>query len=136
MRRIVGLDVGARRVGVALSDPLRIFARPLVTLPFTTPRRLVRDLEEIIRREDVELVVIGCPAEGGGRESEPARLARAVCALLEERSVACRLVDESYTSREAEEVIHEHGKRRKAYRSKIDQIAAALILKKYLDTLK
>ncbi len=118
---------------MALTDPLQLFAHPLTTLAFDTIEHLVRDVRRIIERESVELVVIGCPEEGGGRESEPARLARAVRALLEEHAVPCRLVDESYTSREAEAVIHEHGKRRKAYRERIDQIAAAIILKKYLD---
>ncbi len=136
MRRILGLDVGSSRVGVALSDPLHLFARPLVTIPFTTPRELAREVLAIAAREDVELVIIGCPEETGGRESEPARLARSVRALLEEKAVSCRLVDESFSSREAEEVIHEHGKHRRAYKGKVDQIAAALILKRYLDSLK
>ncbi len=135
MKRIMGIDVGTRRVGVALSDPLRLFARPLATLSFTTPERLVRDLLEIAAREDVDLVVVGCPEEAGGPEREPARLARRVSALLEENAVPCRLVDESFSSREAESIIHEHGKRRRAYKPKVDQIAAALILKRYLDTL-
>lgn len=132
----MGLDVGTRRVGVALSDPLRLFARPFTTFPFTTPERLVADVLEIAGREDVDLVIIGCPGEAGGPEREPARLARRIRALLEQHAVACRLIDESYSSREAEAVIRAHGKRRRAYKEKVDQIAAALILKRYLDSLQ
>jgi putative holliday junction resolvase len=134
MGRILGLDIGAKRVGVALSDRLHLVARPLTTLAFTSAAALVRDIGQIVKREEVELVLIGLPWETDGRESEPARLAVLVRDLLEKESIPTLFGDESYSSREAEAIMHERGRRRQSYRLELDQYAAAVILQRYLDS--
>jgi putative Holliday junction resolvase len=132
MGRIACIDLGLKRVGVAVSDPLQLIAQPLATLPYVSLEKLFHDVREIIRTKDVELVLVGIPVREDGREGEGAVMARRFKARLERSGIACLLRDESFSSREAEDVIHEHGKRRKAYREKIDQIAAAVVLREYL----
>ncbi len=132
MGRIASIDLGKKRVGVAVTDPLRIIAQPLLTLRFVTMEKLVRDIHGIIRDKDVDLVLVGIPLRDDGREGEGAAMARRFKARLERDGIACLLRDESFSSREAEDVIHEHGKRRKENREKIDQIAAAVVLREYL----
>jgi putative Holliday junction resolvase len=136
MGRILSLDVGKKRVGVAVSDPLKLIAQPFTTLNVSSRQKLIRDVLDIIKKQDVEMVVVGYPLREDGREGESALLARRIHTLLKEQAVVSQLWDESDSSREAEDVIHGHGKHRREYRDKIDQIAAAVILRRYLDALQ
>jgi putative Holliday junction resolvase len=132
MGRILCIDLGMKRVGVAVSDPLHIIAQPLVTLSFQSMEQLVQDVRVLVEDKEGELVIIGIPLREDGREGEGAVMARRCKQLLEAQGVHCLLRDESFSSREAEDVIHEHGKRRRENREKIDQIAAAVVLREYL----
>jgi putative holliday junction resolvase len=132
MGRILSLDLGAKRVGVAVSDPLHLIAQPLVTLLHSTLEKLFRDVQTLMTEKDIELVVIGFPVREDGREGPGAVLARRFKARLERAHIACVFQDESFSSREAEDVLHQHGKHRKEHRDIIDQIAAAVVLRDYL----
>jgi len=133
----LGVDFGTRRVGLALSDPLRLFASRLVTLDRSAndgPGPVDR-VAELCRTYDVGTVVVGYPARTDGRESGIAQLAASFAKALEE-TIACRveLYDERYTSRMASRVIGETA-RKKQRRDKglVDRVAAEILLQDWLD---
>ncbi len=132
MGRIASIDLGKKRVGVAVSDPLRMIAQPLATLRFVSMEKLIRDVLTIVREKEIDLMLVGLPVRDDGREGEGAAMSRSFKARLERAGVSCVLRDESFSSREAEDVIHEYGKHRREHREKIDQIAAAVVLREYL----
>ncbi|MGQ9476295.1 MAG: Holliday junction resolvase RuvX [Actinomycetota bacterium] len=129
--RSLGLDIGRRRIGVALSDPLRIYAFPLETLPGMSPEELRVYVAERTK-EGVDTVVIGLPRTLGGREGSEARRALAYAGEL--RSLqGLRVVvwDERLSTVEAEKRLREAGKALRG--RKVDAEAAAVILQSFLD---
>ena len=132
MGRILGVDLGAKRVGLALSDPLRTFGSPFATISRASEKSLVEQIIGLCARHQVDLVVIGMPYEADDRESAGCARARRVRDRLAERGLAAVLHDETWTSRDAEEALRQAGKTRRQARDKVDMIAASLILQDYL----
>ncbi len=135
-KRIIGIDYGRRRIGVAYSDPLRITAQPLTTVLLKTEVEAVNRVCEVLAKEDVELVVVGLPVslsgETGGQMADEIRK---FAAGLEKRGYRVIFEDERFTSAEAMATMRLAGKREKQMRGKTDVIAAQLILQGYLDSL-
>src|SRR5690242_14190777 len=106
MSRVIGIDLGARRIGVAVSDELGLTAQPRTTL---ARRGGVRDLEAIaavVAAEGARSVVLGLPLDPEGAEGQPARAARAFAERLRGHlAVPVDLIDESFSTVEAEEVL-------------------------------
>jgi len=132
MGRILGIDLGTRRVGLALSDPRRTFGSPLSTIPFISEKSVVEEVLRLCAERDVELIVIGMPYEADGSEGDGCARARRVSERLKERGLATAFQDETWTSREAESVLAEAGKTRRTAKEAVDKIAASLILRDYL----
>jgi putative Holliday junction resolvase len=132
--RTLAVDLGTRRVGLALSDPLRMIASPLGTVPFRSMTSLTDRLTELCRERDVELVVVGLPVKEDGSEGEGCVRARVLAEMVGERGIRSELWDESWSSRDAEALLRSMGKTRKSAVGRIDAIAASLILKDYLDS--
>jgi putative Holliday junction resolvase len=130
--RVLGLDVGERRIGVALSDPSGWLASPLTTV---THRRRDVDLQTIrgmVQEHDVGQVVVGHPLSLDGTTGPQARRVERWAEHLRDRlEVPVVLWDERLSTAEAERLMHETGKR--AERSRIDSLAATVILQSYLD---
>lgn len=136
--RILGLDFGARRIGLALSDPDGAIASPAGHLERKGGRQDVRALCAFIREHDVARVVMGLPLHLDGREGEGARRVRDFARSLSEASgVPVELLDERWTTLEAERAIGEGGRRspkkRRKQKGAVDAVAAALILRTYLE---
>ena len=135
--RVLGVDVGARRVGLALSDPTGTVATPLETLERRAGKRFpVARLEEIARAHEVEHVVLGLPLDLGGEEDEWCAEVREVGRRLGERlGVDVSFVDERMTSVRAERAVRSVGlgKRRREEKGRVDAAAAQLILQAWLD---
>jgi putative holliday junction resolvase len=133
VRRILGLDVGSVRIGVALSDPMGIVAQPFEVIDRRATEPLTR-IAEIISENGVERVVIGRPLRLSG-EAGPAVLAiEAFVAELEGKvAVPLELWDERLSTAQAERAMIEGGARREKRRQNIDKVAAAIILQSYLD---
>ena len=133
--RVLALDVGDRRVGIAISDPIGMLARPL-----TVVKRSGRDYQRIAdlaKEHGVELIVAGCPRNMDGSEGEQARKVEAYLAGLEEHiDVPIELWDERLSTFEAQRLMIEAGRRARERRERIDAAAAAVILQDYLDTGK
>ena len=131
MRRVLGVDYGQRRVGIALSDPLGLTARPFEVVPRGASTTRVA---ELIVEYDVSTVVVGLPTPLGGGESESARQARQFGAAIGAMTgIDVVYVDERYTSKIAERSLLESGMQRRDRRDTIDKVAAAIILQSYLD---
>jgi putative Holliday junction resolvase len=132
MGRILAVDPGTRRVGLALTDPLQLIASPLRSIRFASEGKLVKDLLALIRAREVERVVVGLPIREDGTEGEGCLRARSLAGRLREAGVQVTLWDERYSSREAESSLREMGLSRKQSIGRIDQVAAAIILEDYL----
>jgi putative Holliday junction resolvase len=136
---VLGIDVGGRRVGVAISDPSRTLARPLTTLTVASPAdsvdKVAAEIARLAAEDDgLALVVVGAPARLDGTPSDQTAVVDAfVAALRAKTALPIAREDERLTSREAESrlaVRERDWTRRKA---KLDAAAAAIILQDYLD---
>ncbi len=131
--RVLGLDVGSVRIGVALSDPLGLTAQPLTVIDVrkAPPEDRVRALCD---EHEVQELVVGLPLRLDGSEGLAVQAVRKFVDKLKTKvSLPIELWDERLTTAQAERVMIGGGVRRKERRERIDQIAAALILQSYLD---
>jgi putative Holliday junction resolvase len=131
--RIMALDVGTKTIGVALSDPLGSFAQPLETLSRKGVKKDVNRLMETMAKYQVGEVVVGLPFELDGSEERSARLARQIGEeITARRDRAVHYVDERFSSVEAERRLIEMNVSRAKRKTLIDQLAAMIILERYL----
>jgi putative holliday junction resolvase len=135
MTRIMGLDPGERRVGVALSDELGMLATPLVVLERRSRAVDLSVVAELVQRHGVTEVVVGHPRTLRGEVGPQARRAERFAAKLGEAvGIPVRLWDERYSTVEAVERLERDGKRPRGRRPHPDAAAAAVILQGYLDS--
>ena len=136
--RVLGVDVGSRRIGMAISDPSRTLARPLLTLtvgPGDAVRKVVQEIGRLAAEDDgVAEVVVGLPRGlDGGRTGQTAHVEAFIDALRTQTSLPIQAVDERLTSREAESRLALREKDWKKRKQKLDAAAATIILQDYLD---
>ena len=132
--RILALDLGERRVGVALSDPDGIMAQPLVQLEPRGRRDLVAAVVRLVEEHGAGRVLAGIPFLADGTRGEQARRAEAVVAALGEAlKVPVVEWDERFSTQEAEQALREAGVKPRRRRERLDKAAAAVILQAYLD---
>ena len=136
--RILAIDFGLKRVGLAVSDPMQIIARALETVQYQSRKELLRRLVEIIRQNEIAGIVMGLPRHMDGSEGEMAKLVRALMTELAARvSIPIMAWDERLSSVQAERALREMGfSARKTKRGDVDRMAAVFILQSYLDSLK
>ena len=128
--RILAVDYGHRRIGLALSDEMRMTAQPLATLVRTNRRDDLRRLRELARKHGVARILVGHPVHLDGTQSEMAEEAARFAARIEkELGLPVELADERLSSWEAEQVLAAAGKKR---RRSLDDVAAAVILRDHL----
>jgi putative Holliday junction resolvase len=132
--RVIALDIGEKRIGVATCDPLRITVRPVGVVQAEPKERALAELQRIVRDEEAVLIVAGLPLTLRGEKGPQARrVLDFIESLRDVVDVPIELRDERYTSAEAERIIAERGgKRKKRKRGDVDEIAATLILQDYL----
>lgn len=134
--RILALDHGTVRIGVALSDDLKMIASPRDFLPAEPFPDLVEKLKVLIREQEVELVVVGMPRNMDGTYGEAAAKVRLfVAALKDVLLVPIRTWDERLTTVTAARQLRSGGTKAKDQRSKVDSASAAVLLQGYLDSL-
>lgn len=131
--RVMAFDPGSKRIGVAVSDPLRIVASPLTVIDASDPWA---EIESLLDEYAPTAIVVGLPVSLSGREGPAAERARAFGEELERRSGrSIHWVDERFTTRNAEEALIEGGMRRRRRKQTVDKVAAAVILRHYLSSL-
>ncbi len=135
--RIIAIDPGTKRCGVAVCDELRVTTRPLAVIHRTSWKKLLSNIRQIVSEFDAKALVIGLPLESDGSESEMSmesrRLARNFALSLE---IPVFLQDERVTSYEAKARLWEQGRTIKETRNLVDSEAAAIILSDFLGRLE
>uniref|UniRef100_E6QLN4 Putative Holliday junction resolvase (Modular protein) n=1 Tax=mine drainage metagenome TaxID=410659 RepID=E6QLN4_9ZZZZ len=133
--RFLGLDVGNKRIGVAVSDPLGLTAQPVLTLNRKpNPRDDMRSLARLARRFGCVGLVVGLPMHLSGEIStQAAKIQRFAEQLATLAGLPLTLWDERLTTRAAHEILYAAGKDRKQHKTLVDQVAATLILQSFLD---
>jgi putative Holliday junction resolvase len=133
--RILAVDWGEKRFGIAISDPLRMIAQPLITLERRAGKRApVGPIAELIKKHEVMEVVVGLPLTSEGDEGEAAAEARALGDAIEKRcGKPVHYMDERMTTARAIRAQREAGVRDHQARARIDQMAAVAILQAWLD---
>jgi putative Holliday junction resolvase len=133
--RYLGLDVGAKRIGVAVSDELGLTAQPVLTLiRRRNVREDVRSLARLARRFSVAAIVVGNPLHLSGEKSPRSENTQSFATELGKLTgLPVHLWDERLTTREAHQILYEAGHPRQDHRSVVDQVAATLILQSFLD---
>ena len=136
MKKALGIDLGAARVGLALSDDLGMLAHPLETIQVKGAGDLAAYVAAVVRREKVEVVVIGLPRNMDGSHGPAATKTREFGEKLRTKIAGCELRywDERMTSVAAQKALHETGRNVKQSRSVIDQVASQMILQGWLDS--
>ncbi len=133
--RIIGLDYGEARIGVAVSDLLGTIANPLDTISEKDREKQLLKVLEVIEREKVEKIVVGLPKRMDGTLGHRAEYTKAFAEELSERcSLPLVMWDERLSSSEAHRMLDSGGVSGKKRKTKVDKIAAGLILQTYLDS--
>ena len=131
--RVLAVDLGSKRVGLAVSDPTGTIAQPLATIPAEPRATLAERLADVAREREATRIVVGLPRRMDGSFGPEARAAREVA---EELRKASRLVDERLTTVAAERSLLAAGMRREKRRANIDRVAAGILLQSHLDAKK
>jgi putative Holliday junction resolvase len=136
VKKALGIDLGAARVGLALCDDLGMLAHPLETVIVKTAGNLVAYIADVVLKKKVEVVVIGLPRNMDGSHGPAAAKTREFGEKLRAKIPDCeiRYWDERMTSVAAQRALHETGRNVKKSRPVIDQVAAQMILQGYLDS--
>ena len=133
MPRIISIDYGAKRTGLAVTDPLQIIATGLTTVE---SKQLIPFLKDYFAKEEVELIIIGEPKNWDDTDTHATPLVEKVIKQLEKNfpKIPIKRVDERYTSKMAKDAMLEMGLKKMQRRNKklVDEIAATIILQEYM----
>ena len=133
----LGIDLGEKRIGIALSDGLKIAAQPYSVIERTSRKADFAQFQKIVLEHNVGRLVIGLPVQTNGEEGEMAKWVRNYgTALGEAVGLPVVFQDESLTSEMAAGAMAEAGYSRKKMKGKLDAVAAALILQSYMDEMR
>lgn len=139
MMRILGLDYGGRRIGVAISDPLGMFAQGLPTIEYQSNKKLWRQFFAIFEKyESIEQVVIGFPYNMDGTIGTMGEEVQHFICEFKKRFPKIEIItwDERFTSNYAQRTLRDLNQKTKRQKGKIDELAAVFILQSYLDAQK
>ena len=133
--RILGLDYGSKRIGVALCDEMGIIAQGLATIANKNQKHVIEEIARLIKTYSVEKIVIGYPIRLDGSEGIQCEKISKFAQLLENTfSFPVIKWDETLTTKEAEEILIRANMRRQKRKTVVDKLAASLILQNYLDS--
>ena len=134
MGRVLGVDYGSSRVGLALSDPQKIIASPLHTLINNGNDRLKKKLLELIKKKNVEYIVIGLPIGLKGQETSQTKIVREFAEEMRSLALPVYFQDERLSSLSAKKSLIEQNVKTGHNKSFIDSTAAAIFLQQFLDS--
>jgi len=134
MGRLLGIDPGTRRIGVALSDPSGSIASPYSTIEARDEDADVQAIAAVAAENDVEEIVVGYPKKMDGTPGPAAEAASSLADRLRDRTgIAVTLWDERLSSVQADRAMLGQGEKRRTRREATDRVAAAIVLQSYLD---
>ena len=133
--RILAIDYGSQRIGLALSDPTGTLARPLPFVPAKGDAKLAREIAALAVKEQAETLLLGLPRNMDGTSGEAALKVQAFAAELgKATTIRIKLIDERLTTVQASRQLQESGKNTRKQRGQIDSESACVLLQSYLDT--
>ncbi len=132
MGKILAVDLGTKRVGLAISDPLKIIASPLSIIPFTTMDNLVSILMACVEENKAEKVIIGLPIREDGTEGAGCVASKQLEQKLRDKGADTVLWDERYSSKIAGYYLRECGIKSRDTKDKLDSLSACILLESYL----
>ncbi len=133
--RMMALDHGTRRIGVAVSDEMKIIATPLEYIPAEPFDKVIERLQQLIREKEVELILIGMPRNMDGSYGPATEKVREFIAAIQPHiTTPVKTWDERLTSAQANRVLLEGNVRRDKRKENVDKMAAAILLQSYLDS--
>ncbi|HEX37371.1 MAG TPA: Holliday junction resolvase RuvX [Candidatus Cloacimonetes bacterium] len=134
VKRLMAIDYGERRIGIALSDEEQTISFPYRTIDTRKQPDVMKEIAVLVRDQNVGIIIIGNPTNVEGGDSEKSKVIRNFISKLQNHiSIPIKLWDESYTTQAALKVLVQSNRRWKKNRNKVDQIAASLLLKDYLE---
>ncbi len=134
--RIMAIDYGDARTGIAVSDALGMIAGETYVITQWDPDALAEEIVRDAKARNVEKLVLGLPRNMDGTEGPRAEKARALAALLQEKGAPPVIMwDERRTTVDAHRILRANGKKEKKHKATVDAVAAALILEGYLGTI-
>ena len=134
--RILAIDHGTKRVGIAISDEMKMIAQPLEFIPAEPFDRFLARLQELLCQKEVELILVGMPRNMDGSYGPAAlKVEEFISALRSNTIVPVKTWDERLTSVQANRLLIQGNVRREKRKEKVDQMAAAILLQSYLDGL-
>ena len=132
--RILALDHGTKRIGVAVSDETKTIAQPLEFIPAEPFAGFLERLKQLIREKEVDLILVGLPRNMDGSYGPAAQKVEAFAAALKTATaVPIKLWDERLTTKMANRILIQGNVRRDKRKEKVDKMAAAILLQSYLD---
>ena len=135
MSRILGIDYGERRIGLAISDPLEIIAKPLKVLDRKIIPDYISEILDIAATQDVYIIVVGLPLTlKGGHSSQTKVVQDFIDKLRQTGNISVVHIDERLSSVAAERSLQEQGVKTGHEKGRVDETAAAIILQEYLDS--
>jgi putative Holliday junction resolvase len=133
--RVLAIDHGTKRMGIALSDPSGMIALPLEFIPAEPFNAFLDRLKTLIREKEVDMILIGMPRNMDGSYGPAAAKVREFVAVLKETiAIPIQTWDERLTSAQANRILIQADIRRKDRKEKVDQAAAAILLQSFLDS--
>jgi len=135
--RVMAIDYGGRRIGIAISDPLQLIAYPYKTIDRKKSSNYIDDIKKIIKEKDVKSVVVGYPLTMSGNESEQTKLTLEFIEILKTKvDIEIHKCDERLSSQEAKRYLRQQNIKIGHNKEKIDKISASIILDQFLSTIK
>jgi len=134
MGRILGIDHGNRRIGLALSDPMQIIAKPHDTIIYSQINSVLEKIKSLIPEFDIEKIILGLPLGMNGKDTDQTRIVREFSDLLKsELNIDIEFEDERLSSLSAKKILVLQGVKTGHEKGRVDQTAAAIFLQQYLD---
>ncbi len=132
--RVMAIDYGVSRVGVAITDPLCTISQPLLTIKFSSEKKLLKRLKCLVEENGVGLILVGYPISLKGNITRMSTIIRKFADKLKKTvDVEVRLWDERYTSQYAARLLK--GLKVREQKQNLDQVAASIMLREYLESL-
>ena len=136
MNRILGIDFGGRRIGLSISDPLKIIAGPLEVIDRKIDVEYIDKIHQLIINNQIEKVIVGLPLSMKGNISiQTQKTLDFIEELKKIIDIPIETVDERMTSVEAKRILIEKGVKTGHHKSKVDMTSAIIILQEYLDSI-
>jgi len=133
--RILGIDLGEKRIGLALSDPSGIIAAPIGKIEYQDDEQLIREIEKLVKESEVSELVVGNPIRGSGAKGRPAQRAEDFARILKDRlGLPVHLWDERMSTIAAEKSLLEGDLSRSKRKQIRDQVSASIILQGFLES--